>query len=353
MSKNISKNIIEISNSTIIRIILFGVLLLVLYQIIDLILAILTAIVIASFIEPVIERMKKYKIRRTLATVIIYILLLVILAGLFYVFVPTLVDEMSNLVPVVAKYFPSSNILQSLQGKTLSGAKDIVSDLTRNVSLGEFISSTQNFLSDISNSFLQSLGSIFGGIFNVILIFVISFYLSIQEKGIEKFLRIVVPFKHEEYAIDLWRRVQLKIGKWFQGQLLDALIVGILTFLGLTLFRVEYALFLSVITTFLTIIPFGVILAAVFAIIFGFIGGGIKLALIVAGLYFLIQQFENYLLQPVIVRRATGISPLVVILSVLIGTQLAGFLGLILAIPVAVFILEFVDDLEKEKSVKK
>ena len=76
---------------------------------------------------------------------------------------------------------------------------------------------------------------------------------------------------------------------------------------------------------------------------------GIVLALVVTGMYVIVQQFENYLLYPAVVKKIVGISPIVVILALVIGAKLAGFLGAILAVPIASALMEWVNDVEKGK----
>ncbi len=178
---------------------------------------------------------------------------------------------------------------------------------------------------------------------------IISFLLSVQENGIENFLRIIISPKYEEYIIDLWGRAQRKIGLWFQGQLLLGVIVGILIYLGLTIFGVKYALSLALISALSELIPFGILLAMMVAVFFSYTDAGIIQALIVGGFYLIVHQFEAYLIAPLIVKKVVGISPLVVILSILIGIELAGFWGLVLAIPAAVSVLEYVHDVQKRK----
>lgn len=178
---------------------------------------------------------------------------------------------------------------------------------------------------------------------------VISFYLSINKNGVENFLRIITPDRNEEYVVGLWKRTEHKIGLWFQGQLLLGFLVGVLIYLGLLLFSVQYALLLAVAAAIMELIPFGIILAAIPAIASGYSSGGTTTALEVTGLYVIIQQFESNLIQPLIVKKVVGISSLLVILSLLIGIELAGFWGVILSIPVAVCVMEYFDDLDKKK----
>ena len=104
----------------------------------------------------------------------------------------------------------------------------------------------------------------------------LSFYLSVESDGVTKFLRIVIPSKHENYIIGLWKRSQAKIGLWMQGQVVLAIIVAILVFLGLTLLRVPNALLLAVVAGLFEIIPlFGPVLAAIPAVIITLVSGGL------------------------------------------------------------------------------
>lgn len=130
--------------------------------------------------------------------------------------------------------------------------------------------------------------------------------------------------------------------------MLLGIIIGLLVYLGLTIIGVKYALLIAILAAVSELIPFGLILATVPAVMFAYLGGGVTLGAIVLAFFFIIQQFENYLIAPLIVQRVIGISPIIMIIA-LVGATLAGFWGLILAIPVAVCILEYVSDLEKKK----
>ena len=185
----------------------------------------------------------------------------------------------------------------------------------------------------------------------IILIIVFSFYFAVQETGIDDFLRIISPVKYQKNIVSLWRRSQIKIGLWMQGQIILAVIVGMLVYLGLTILGVKYALLLAVIAAVFELIPvFGPILSSIPAILIGFVDGGATTGLLVIGLYVIIQQFENHLIYPLVVTKVVGVPPLLVILALLVGAQLAGFLGIILAVPIAAVIQEFVSDVQRKKS---
>lgn len=340
---------INISTNTLVKILLAGALIFAFFKLINVILIILVAIVIASFVESAVKRLKRYIKNRSTSVILIYIVAIGILVGLSSVFMPVFIEEMSALVTSISQYIPHGSILNTFQAGTISGAKDVVSSISHNASLGDIIKSMQELISGLSGGFLDIFNGAFGGVFNFILIIIISFYLSITEKGIENFLRIIVPRNSEEYIIDLWQRTEHKIGLWIQGQMLLGLIIGVLAYLGLTILGVKYSLVLAIFTAFCELVPYGIFLAMVPVVLFGFLDGGASMALISFFLYVILHQFENYLIYPLIIKKVIGISPLVVILSIIIGIELAGFLGVILAIPGAVCLLEFLDDIQKKK----
>lgn len=351
MDNNSKKVTINITSGSIIRIILWGFLAFAIVKLASLILIILTSIVIASFVEYIVNKLKPKIKNRTLIVFCIYILIIGIVIGLSYIFVPVFVSEMSSLVDSLGKYIPQSSVLNTFQPDTISGAKDVIHTLSSSSSsLGDVIQSGQKLINTLSGGFFDVFGQAFGGVFNLVIIFILSLFFSFTERGVENFLRILTPSRHEEYVIGLWRRTENKIGLWFQGQLLLGVIMGILVYLSLTIMGVKYSLLLALFTAVCELIPYGIFAAMAFASGFAFLEGGVTASLLTAIIFFVLHQFEHYLIYPLIVKNVIGISPLVVILSVLIGGHLAGFWGIVLAIPCSVFILEFFDDLEKKKT---
>lgn len=318
----------------------------------DLVLVILTAVVLASAIEPAIKFLARYRIHRIPAVLAVYLGLTGILVGMFYAFVPPLLGELTDFsqrVPEVAKQFNdalfSGNTAVAKKGELL------INQVAEGASMQDLLK-TITTISNTSQSFMGTAGAIFGGVFSFILVIILSFYFAMQERGIENFLKIVIPFGKENYVINLWERSKAKIGKWMQGQLLLGVLIFILVYLGLTIFGLPYALTLALLAGLMEIIPvFGPIMAAIPAILLALSTGGMSLALIIAGFYLLVQQFESNLIYPLVVRKVVGVPPILVILSLIIGYELAGFLGILISVPVAAAVMELVDDIEKQKGV--
>ncbi|MBU4480322.1 AI-2E family transporter [Patescibacteria group bacterium] len=330
---------INITSGTIVKTILFVLLVVLLYFLKDLVLVILTAIVIASSVEPITKWFIQRKIPRLVAVILIYFSVAFLVAGLFFLLIPPLLDDASSLMATLPQYFEDIKLNTSLG-----------TGIDTTFSLREFVSEFRDGITGATGSVLQTVSSIFGGAINFVLIIILSFYLAVQEFGIASFLRIITPVNKEKYIIDLWKRSQFKIGLWMQGQLLLALIIGVLVYLGLTILGIKYAFLFALLAAILELIPlFGPVIAAVPAIIVGFVDGGATLGFLVTGFYIIIQQFENHLIYPLVVKKVVGVPPLLVILALIIGAKLAGFLGILLSVPVAAALMEYVHDIEAEK----
>jgi predicted PurR-regulated permease PerM len=343
------KKIIDISSNTIIRIILFGLLLWIAYLIRDIIAIVLFSVVIASAVDPAARWFLNHKIPRTVGVLITYLIAFVVLGTAFYIVIPSLFSEFSDFLGSAPSFFES----KITSGYFFHFLPKFPASLS--IVLKELFLKAQNSLmlslGGMTSGFFQATVSVFGGTMSFLLIIVISFYLSVQERGIENFLRIIAPKEYEKYIIDLWARSRKKIGKWFQGQLLLGLLVGILVFLGLTILRVKYALLLAILSAIFELIPiFGPIMAAIPAIAVAFLQSP-SLALAVLVLYVIIQQFENHLIYPVVVRSSTGVPPILVILALIIGGKLGGFFGILLAVPLAAVLVEIMNDIASKKEI--
>jgi len=346
-----------------------------LYFVKDVVLVVLVAVIIASGLEPLISWFNKHKISRLPASIISYLGILGIFAGLVFFFVPPVLDEAVSLLTDLPKYLESTTLWNPLNissesvstsqkvVQTLSDGINNPSQLVRdtqnqiqtnisatNFGLGDLVKSIQDASSNVSSGFVKIVSAIFGGLLSFVFIIVLSFYLLVQEDGVTNFLRLVTPFKYEKYIIDLWKRSQRKIGQWMQGQFLLAIIVAVLLYLGLMILGIKNALLLAVLAGFMEIIPvFGPVLSAIPAILIAFVSGGFTSVILVSGLYVIVQQFESHLIYPLVVKKVVGVSPVIVILALIIGAKLAGFLGIVLSVPMVSALMEFVEDIEKRE----
>jgi predicted PurR-regulated permease PerM len=311
-------------------------------------LLVLTAIVIASGIEPGIAFFMRRRIPRFAAALLMYLLVFGSVFVLIYFFFPPIIADATNFLSTVPQYLETFSVPTSLSG--IAAATSALSSAHQSQSLLQTLLSFQSVFSSGSGGTLKILSSLFGGILSFLLVIVLSFYFALQDTGVDDFLRLILPLSYEDYAVDLWRRAQKKIGLWMQGQILLSVIIGILVYLGMLIIGIHNALILAIFTAIAEIIPiFGSLMAGTAAALVGFSQGGLTLGLIVAGLYIVVNQFESNLIYPLIVKKVVGVPPLMVILGLIAGYTLGGFLGVLLSVPIAAVMLEFISDFDKRK----
>lgn len=349
-----SEKIIQISAGTIVKALLIAVAFAVFYYLRDIVLVVLLAVVIASAVEPGTQWFLRIGVPRILAVLFLYSSAVMVLVGLFYFLFLPLLNQSAAFLSTLPGYLGELQVWNPLQNSELLSSSSAVEGFSKTFSLTQIVEQINTTISNLSNGFFTTASTIFGGILSFLLVIVLSFYLSVESDGVTNFLRIVTPAKNENYIVGLWKRSQHKIGLWMQGQVILAVIIAMLVFLGLTLLRVENALLLSVLAGLFEIIPiFGPILAAIPAVTLALVTSGMTTALLVIGLYIIVQQFENQLIYPLVVRKIVGIPPLISILALLIGGKLAGFVGLLISVPLATMLIEFLNDVEKNKIAEK
>jgi len=344
--------VVEITTGFAIKAILFLLFLYTLFYLKDIVIIVLFSVVLASAIEPATTRLEKFHIPRVIALILIYLFVFAVLGFLLYLIIPTFVNELSNFASEVPSYFEDPNRLRSFFG-FIPDLPEYLSGFLGDTfgSLQEQIGFLKEKVGDFGDDFFGGVSKIFGGAMSFILIIVLSFYLAVQKNGLENFIRVVTPTHYEKYILNLWNRSRRKIGLWLQGQILLGLLVGILVFLGLSILRVKYALSFALLAAVFEIIPiFGPILAAIPPVIVALIQNP-TLGLVVIVLFIIIQQFENHLIYPLVVRKIVGIPPIMAILAIIIGGKLGGFFGVLLAIPLATVLKEFLDDIAEKKHI--
>ncbi|MDB5190098.1 MAG: hypothetical protein JWN49_424 [Parcubacteria group bacterium] len=337
---------ISITSGTFIRAIIVGAVAYALWTLRGLVLLVLTAIVIASAIEPGVAFLVRNRIPRVLSVLLMYLTVFGAFFGIVYFFLPPILADAQGILSVIPQYldslkFPLSSIPNIDSGSAIANEAQ---------SAFHTVLEFRGVFTGTSENVFNLVATVFGGIFAFGLVIVLSFYFAMQETGIDDFLRVITPAAQEEYVVGLWLRAKKKIGLWMQGQILSSLIGGVLSYLGLLILGVPYAFLLAILTAAMMLIPvFGSVISALPPIIFAYSTGGLPLALIVAGLYVIINQFESHIVHPLVVNKVVGIPPLLVIIALIVGGELAGFLGVLLAIPVAAALREFLNDFDKGK----
>ncbi|MDD3694076.1 MAG: AI-2E family transporter [Candidatus Pacebacteria bacterium] len=297
------------------------------------------SLLISIFIEDFIRFGKKYRIPRAASIISFYLFALIILAIILIFVLPIFLRELSS----IAMVYPEIHNFFNIKGISLGE--------NVNVNFSEILSGLQD--QEIRRQMISGVTQFFGGVVNFLFIFIISLYLSLQEGTVVKTLKIITPLRYEERVIAIWERAQRKIGSWFRGHLLLALLIFVLTFIFLNLLGVPYAFALSFLTAIVEFIPYAVWVIGFLSVSVGAVYQGLWIAVFIAIFYFTLQQLIDLAVLPFVMRKMTGIPSLIVILSLLIGAKLFGFYGLLLAVPLALFVMELVYESEKNKKAKR
>lgn len=338
---------LEISSSTIIKAILLILLFVLLYILKDVVIIFLFALVIASGISPFANWLDERKFPRVIGVLGLYMIVLGLAVFILSLIVPYIYDDINRLISVLPKVVEQvSSSLETAQNSSPQYL-DFLGEVQN------ILSSFSSYLQQASQSVVGLIVSVFGGLFSFVAILIISFYLSVTRKGIDTFLGSVVPEKYEGYVISLWKRTEIKVGKWLQGQMLLGLIVGLAVYIGLSLLHVKYALLLSLLIMVLELVPMvGPVVSAIPAVMLAFLQSP-ALGFWVLVLYIGVQQLENHILVPVILGKTLNLNPVVILIALLVGQKIAGIPGMILAVPISTIIVEMLDDVARNKESRR
>lgn len=286
-----------------------------LIQVRDILYLLFIAFLLMTAIHPLVVLLEKIKVPRIIGILLVYIVVIGVLGFSLATSVPALIVQTTRLIQelpgVVMKLLPYGLVDLSTIGQQLT---------------------------PIGENLLKFTLSIFSNIATTVTVLVFTFYFLLERRHTEQILTQLVGEDIAHEAVDILRAVESRLGEWVRGELFLMGAVGILSYIGLTILHVEFALPLAILAALLEIIPnIGPIVSSIPAILVG-LGTSPLLALSVAALYVIVQQLENNLLVPIIMKRSVGLSPLIIILALLIGGRLAGITGIILAVPVLLVI---------------
>jgi predicted PurR-regulated permease PerM len=303
----------------------------VLWEVRDALLLVYISALVAIGLSPLVnelerKRLLRQRVPRWAAILVIYLCILGVLVSVAAMVIPAVVMQARELAADLPRLLHQAQ--QWLIDRGL---------LTREISAREAVEQTagsggaQDTLGFVANALL----GVVGGVFGLITMLVLAFYLLVDSSSLVSVFVRLFPRDKRPKVNDACRRVTRKISAWLGGQLLLAGIIGSTAALGLFLMGVPFFWVLALIAAIGEMIPIvGPILSAVPAI---FVALSVKptLALGVIAFFFAQQQLENHLLVPKIMQRQVGISPVFVIIALLIGGSLLGVIGAILAVPTA------------------
>lgn len=286
-------------------------------QILDILTLLFISFLLMTAILPLVVILERLRIPRALGILVIYAGVFGLLGASFVGAIPALAAQsgrlMQELPGFVARILPYWNV-------------DITSFTQQVAPIGE--------------SLVKVTLGVFSNVLAVVTVLVFTFYFLMERRHAEEILTSIFGHPIAVRVVTVLRNVERRLGSWVRGVLLLMTAVGVCSYIGLMILHVEFALPLAILAGLLEIVPMiGPTVSAIPAILVA-LATSPFLALSVVALYILVQQFENNLLVPVIMKQSVGFPPVVTILVLLIGGRLGGAAGAILSVPIALVIQE-------------
>lgn len=337
--------------------------------------SLIIGIIFAYVIDPIVNFLERKGIKRPFGVIIVYITTLIVFAILLVTVIPKTITEITNLLaslpPMIdsmsrglTKFFyklaedyninlPPSflNMLSgttdgvSKSAKLLTNSQDPLTNM-----FNSFSNAITNILDSVQKSALDSLRSVVVKLYGlvtstlkIVLVLIFSFYFSIGKEKYLKSFKKSIPNKYRDDVNYLAVRINTSLQQFIRGRLLLALFVGFLTMIYLLILRVDFAIVIGMITCIADIIPYiGPFLGFVPAVLFAFMDAPLK-ALWVSILFIIIQWAENNILAPKLIGDSTGLNPLAVLISIIIGGGIFGIWGMVVSVPLVSIILILLD----------
>lgn len=324
---------LDITNSSYIRLVLILLGLVFLFVIRDVLVLLFITLIIVAGLAPTVNRWSRY-LTRPGATVLLFLIIFAVFSLIVSVLIPPLshqIQSFSARLPVLtadlSRSAHSSGMVAEFSRAVESNLQNLTSQLT-------------NFGSTI---FSHTLGVI-NGLVAAITIFVLSFYLLLEQDGLKRIYQGLLAPEYYERLAETTKKIGEKLGSWLRGQILLMIVVGVFVTIGLAIIGLPFALALGLWAALTEIIPIiGPWLGAIPGVIIGLSQSPLH-GLLAAVVYLVVQQLESNFLVPKIMGRAVGLNPVVVIVAILIGDKLYGLTGILLSVPLAAVISVIAED---------
>lgn len=323
---------VEISHRTVAFTVFFLLGLWFIYEIRQIIILAFISLILMAAFNPVVDGFEKIKVPRPLGIFITYVMVLLVLAGAVLGVVPLVVAQtmaFSQRVPDILRVF-------------------------QNIGIGrETISSQLGQLWSVPLNLLGVLVDIFSNILNFVVVAAVTFYLLMERKNLDDYLSVLFGPEGDKRAKRVVDQLEGNLGRWVRGEVVLMTSVGLMNFLGFKVLGIDFALPLGILAGILEIIPnVGPIIAGIVAVVSGLSISPI-IGLGALAWAFIVQQIEAHVLVPKVMQSATGVHPIVSILSLLVGLKLAGTAGAILAIPTVIVVSVVVNNFLLDKGLLK
>ena len=309
-----------------------------------------TAFVIAYLLDPLIDRLERIGLGRRFAILFVLSLFLVVLSAFLLLVIPRIVGEVGVLVTQIPVYLEraQTELLPAIEarfGVEMPNVEDVLAQLK---------ALDLSALGAAGDAVRQALGTLTGtltgtasALVNALVIPILAYYLLLEFDDILARVAEWLPRRHRDYVVEKARTADRLISGFLRGQLVVASILGVLYAVGFGALGIDLAIGVGLLAGVMALVPYlGNVVALGSALSLCVLEFGLDWhALAVLGWYVVVQNLEGFVLTPRIVGGSVGLHPAVVIVALLIGGDLLGFLGLLIAVPAAAVAKVFIDEL--------
>lgn len=312
----------------------------------DVVVLVIVSLLLAAALDPLVTAIRtRTRLSRVQTVALVYVSLLVIATTLVILFVPLAVDEAN----AFAERLPgaledartwTAELEPAVIGTTLLGIVDTVASTF-----------TQAGVTSPDAETIVEVGlTAADAVLAVTSVFTMVFFWLISRETLQRFALALMPLRERHDTRAAWNAAQDRVGYWLRGQLALMTIVGVASTIAYTVLGVPNALLLGLFAGIVEIIPMvGPAIGVIPAVIVAFVAGGPELALLVVGFWAIIQFVEGQILVPLVMKNAVGLPPFLVVLSLLIGGAVAGLVGALLAVPIAVTVIVVLENAQARR----
>lgn len=288
-------------------------------------------------LNPIVNAFERIRLPRVIGTVFAFLVAATVVTAIVVLLVPTVREQALDFTAQIPKLY--EGVVSALQSLSESLGIDIGPVWTPET-FRAWLQNPENqaTIQEMIGGFGSGAGLILRGVTETLAVAllapVLAFYMLMDATRFKQQARSLVPPAHREEVTYVATQVARALGSFVRGQLLVALIVGVLSSLALYLLNLPFWLIIGIVAGLLNLVPFvgpfvGGTLAALVALIYG----SFTLALWAVGVFILIQQIDNHVITPMVQRTRVNLSPLVIVVALIAGGAVAGLVGVLVAVP--------------------
>ncbi len=326
----------------------------------------LVALFLAAAFNPAIDRLEKHRIPRPLGIIFMYIIVLGIFVVMITSLVPIIAEQIASLAVSVKDIIYTIVNGENTDSWIIAKIQPVANQIWESVDQAQVTNYLTTSLSDLASKLTNFAGNaigavlaIFNGLFNMLLVLIITFFMVVSSKNTTNFFHSLFPHKYSGYISDKSKQISIRIGEWIRGQVLLAIVMGIISYIVFSIMGLHYALTLSMVSALAEFVPYlGPLITFISAALIALNQDPVLLIWLIP-VYIILQFLEGNILIPLIVGRSVGLNPIVVLFALLCGATIGysvnesiglGLVGMIIAVPLANIISMFVSEYtEKNK----